>query len=63
MEYNTFKYTIFNCIVNSSRTIIETYLEKLSIDFNIPYNDVVKDYNEFEGIMIIIDYKWDNLKR
>lgn len=57
MEYNTFKYTIFNCIVNSSRTIIETYLEKLSIDFNIPYNDVVKDYNEFEGIMIIIDYK------
>jgi hypothetical protein len=57
MEYNTFKFTIFNCIVNSSRTIIETYLERLAEDFNVPYNTVVQDYNKFEGVMIVIEYK------
>jgi hypothetical protein len=49
MTYNTFKYTIFSVITNSSRSIIEAHLHKLSVDFNIPYNVVVKDFNEYDN--------------
>lgn len=49
MTYNTFKLTIFDIIVNSSRTIIEMYLHKLSTDFDIKYSVVVQDFNEYSG--------------
>lgn len=48
MTYDTFKYTIFNIITNSSRSIIKSYLHKLSIDFSIPYSVVVSDFNEYD---------------
>jgi hypothetical protein len=49
MTYNTFKYTIFSVIANSSRSIIKAHLHKLSVDFNIPYSIVVKDFNEYDN--------------
>ena len=51
MTYDTFKYTIFNIIVNSSRTIIHSYLHRLSVDFEIPYNRVIDDFNEYNNYM------------
>jgi len=47
MEYEEFKYTIFELICNSSRTIIKAYLRKLSEESNIAYDFVTNDFNEY----------------
>ena len=57
MTYNTFKLTIFSIIVNTSRSIIKAYLHKLSVDFNIPYSVVEKDFNEYDGYIWKIEEK------
>jgi|LGOV01.1.fsa_nt_gb urate oxidase len=49
MTYDTFKLTIFSVIHNSSRSIIEAHLYKLSIDFNVKYSVVVQDFNEYDN--------------
>lgn len=47
MEYEEFKYTIFDLVCNSSRTIIKAYLRKLSEESNIAYDFVTNDFNEY----------------
>ena len=55
MNYNTMKEVIFNLIVNSSRSIIEGYLHTLSTQYDIPYNTVVDDFNEYDSYMWSIE--------
>jgi len=55
MNYNTMKEVIFNLIINSSRSIIEGYLHTLSTQYDIPYNTVVDDFNEYDSYMWSIE--------
>ena len=47
MEYNEFKYIIFDMVWDKSRTIIGAYLNVLSGQWGIPLVQVVKDFNEY----------------
>lgn len=53
MTNQELKLFIFSLVVNSSRTIIETYLHKLSVDIDTPYNDVVDEFNFYS------EYRWN----
>lgn len=47
IEYDTFKIKIFELIQWTSMSYIVPRLKKLSKDFNIPYEVVVDDFNEY----------------
>jgi len=47
MEYNEFKYIIFDLVYDKSRTIIGSYLNVLGKQFGVPLQDVISDFNEY----------------
>ena len=46
-KYNDIKYTIFDVISMSSRSIITAYLKRISKNHNVDYNTVVLDFNDY----------------
>ena len=57
IDYKTFSERVFTVVGQdiSSRTIIKSNLYKLSKDFNIPYETVVDDFNEFNHYVWCIE--------
>ena len=64
LDYNTFSKRVFRVIGidQSSRSIIKTYLTKLSNDFNIPYEKVVDDFNEYNMYVWYMPYELKLMK-
>ena len=56
IKYDSFKLSVFRATQDGTRTIITYYLKLLSKDFNIPYNQVVDDFNEYNYHVWEIEY-------